>query len=65
MRKGIWKKLTAAAMMGTIAGSLMLSGCGANDNASTSARRRKRLTQSRKSQAPQREFPRKQVIGLL
>ena len=37
MRKGIWKKLTAAAMMGTIAGSLMLSGCGANDNASTSA----------------------------
>ena len=37
MRKGIWKKLTAAAMMGTIAGSLMLSGCGTNDNAPISA----------------------------
>ena len=37
MRKGIWKKLTAAAMTGTIAGSLMLSGCGTNDNAPISA----------------------------
>ena len=37
MRKKMWKKLTAMAMLGTIAGSAMLSGCSTNSDVSTSA----------------------------